>query len=264
MFVDEVLEFVHDAAVRDEGERVGKVLIAVAAFPIAEEAAHIRPAQKFHAHGMAFRRLHAAHVDVVVDAAHVDAVRGIGVPELMRQNVCVRRRAVEISENEGLVVVADEGAVAPARLVVAALDVERARLRHAVEEVADLTVHLVVHPARFPEGFRDGERERRVSLFGVDVVIREAERSKPHLPLDALFERAHDGHERLFYVGAEGFHHLPRIARPAHAVVAELHIILIAHLFRHPVADVGSSSFPRSTVSGIFSPCQSKSMPAMS
>ena len=131
---------------------------------------------------MAFRRLHAAHVDIVVDAAHIDAVRGIGVPELMRQNVCVRRRAVEISEDEGLVIVSDEGAVTPARLVVAALDVERTRLCHAVEEGADLAVHLVIHPARFPEGFGNGEREGRVPLFGVNVVIEKRNVSSPSPP----------------------------------------------------------------------------------
>ena len=121
VLVGYVLELVNDNAVGNKGKRAAEVGVLVL-FGLGEESGHSGPAEELHAHGVALGSLHTAHSQLGVAVGEA-VLRGEGVTELVSDNVNIARRAVEVCEDEGLLVLIKGGAVSAAPLAVAGLKI---------------------------------------------------------------------------------------------------------------------------------------------
>ena len=237
--IDAVLEFVHHRAVGQEAERIERVLEAVAlrVARLREEGVEIRPGEKLHAHRVRLGGLHAAAAELEREAIVRDQVGVERVAGLVRHDVHVAGRAVEVCEDERLPEFRELRAVAAAPLVRAGLDVEGLVFAHHAEKRARHVAHGVVHLLRSGEE-RFLAAGRRVAAGGEKFVVIEPERVDAETLRVFQPQPGHDRHDVAHDVLAEGLHGLRVVAHALHAAVAELDEVLIAHLFGHPVAHV--------------------------
>lgn len=145
-----MLEFVHHRAVGQEAERIERVLEAVAlrVARLGEESVEIRPGEKLHAHRVRFGGLHAAAAELQREAVVRDQVGVERVAGLVRHDVHVAGRAVEVCEDERLPELRKLRAVAAAPLVRAGLDVKGFVFAHHAEKCARHVAHGIVHLLR--------------------------------------------------------------------------------------------------------------------
>ena len=235
MLVDDMLEGVNHRAVRDEGEALERVHVLVFLRVRAEELFHVRPGEELHAHRVGLRGLHAAAGQLQREAVVRDQEGVEGVAGLVRHDVHVAGGAVEVGEDEGLLVLGEFRAVAAAPFVLARVDVESLVLEHQVDEGAGLLAHRVVHLLRRGEDLLLAAR-LRIAAGGDDAVVVEV--IVPDAETLRVFgaQARHGGHDVAQDVLAEGFDLLLVVAEAAHAVVAQLDEVDVAHLLRDAVA----------------------------
>ncbi len=91
---------------------------------------------------------------------------------LVGHHVHVARGAVEVRQDEGLLVQIERSAVAASPFVLAGVHVESLRVHHHIDEAAGLLAHGVVH---FLCGFENGflAERLRIAAGDHDVVIIE-------------------------------------------------------------------------------------------
>ena len=238
IFIHNVLESVHHGAVGDEGEGVQRVHVAVLGRVRAEELVHMGPGKELHAHGVGLRRLHAAAAQLQGEAVIGDQVGVQGVARLVGHHVHIAGGAVEVCQDERLLVFGKFGAVAAAPLVLAGVHVKGIVFQHHVDECAGLLAHAVVHLfgrgedvflAAYGAGIPAGDDH----VVVIELVIRNAQ------ALCVLrAESCHHGHHVTQYVLPEGLYAVLIVAETAHAVVAQLDKVPVAHLFGHAVPDM--------------------------
>ena len=166
MLIDLPLEVIHDGAVRQERQGIQQVHELVADGILAKEALHIGPGKELHAHGVGLGGLHAAHAQLHHEAIFCRLVVGKGVAGLVGHHVHIPGGAVEIGQDEGLMIGREAGAVPAAPLVLPGLHVEGLGLQHEVDELPCLLAHAVVH------GFGRGEN-RLFSALGGGIALGE-------------------------------------------------------------------------------------------
>ena len=181
--------------------------------------------------------LHAAAAELEREAVVRDQIGVERVAGLVRHDVHIAGRTVEVCEDERLTELRKLRAVAAAPLVRAGLDVEGLVLAHHAEKRARHVAHGVVHFLR-----RGKERllaaGRRVAAGGKDLVVVEAERVDAEALGVFQPQPRHDRHDVAHDVLAERLHGLHIVAHALHAAVAELDEVFIAHFPGHPVAHV--------------------------
>ena len=234
-----MLEFVHHRAVGQEAERIKRVLEAVAlrVARLREEGVEIRPGEKLHAHRVRFGGFHAAAAEFQREAVVRDQIGVERVAGLVRHDVHIAGRAVEVCEDERLPELRKLRAVATAPLVRAGLDVEGLIFAHHAEKCARHVAHGVVHLLRSGEEFVLAAG-RRVAAGGEKFIVVEPECVDAETLRVFQPQPGHDRHDVAHDVLAEGLHGLRVVAHALHAAVAKLDEVFIAHLFGHPVAHV--------------------------
>ena len=130
------------------------------------------------------------------------------------------------------------GAIAAAPLVLAAVHVEGFCFQHEVDELPGLLAHVVVHGAGGGEDLLLAALGGGVALREDEVIVIEHQGLDSQLLPDLLPQAGHHGHNVPADILAELLHFLRAVAQAAHAVVAQLDEVPVAHLLRHPVADV--------------------------
>ena len=157
------------------------------------------------------------------------------MPEFVRYHVDVARRAVEVGENERLLVVLERSRITAAPLPVASGGIKRFGSEHLVVEFARKLAHLVVH-FLCREKYTLGVGIRlRVAAIGRSVVV-ESEVGDAEVSRDLRLEFRHDGHDVGENVLAERLDHFLVIVYSAHAVVAHFDEALVAHVARNASA----------------------------
>ena len=226
--VDAVLEFVHHRAVGQEAERIKRVLEAVAlrVARLREEGVEIRPGEKLHAHRVRFGGFHAAAAEFQREAVVRDQIGVERVAGLVRHDVHIAGRAVEVCEDERLPELQKLRAVAAAPFVRAGLHVKGFAFAHGIVHLLRRRKQVVLAAGR------------RVAAGGEKFVVVEPERVDAEALGVFQPQAGHDRHDVAHDVLAEGLHGLRVVAHALHAAVAELDEVLIAHLFGHAVAHV--------------------------
>ena len=135
---------VHHRAVGDEGQRAGQVRVAELARVRAEEILRPGPGKELHGHGVDLAGLKRGPLALARDNEAAGEV-GEGVAGLMGDHVHIPGRAVEIGQDEGLMVRREAGAVSASPLVLPRLHVKRLCLQHKVNELPGFLTHVMVH-----------------------------------------------------------------------------------------------------------------------
>ena len=157
---------------------------------------------------------------------------------LVGHDVHVAGGAVEVRKDERLLVLRELRAVAAAPLVLAGIDVEGVVINHHVDEFAGLLAHGVVHLACSSEYLGLAASGNGVAAGDYDVVIVEL----VVVDAEALgvlgAQAGDDGDDVIQHVIAESLDLVLIVVDAPHAVVAQLDVVLVAHLLGHAVADV--------------------------
>ena len=239
VLVDLVLEVVDHRAVRDEGDGAGQVRVAVLARVVAKELLGPRPRHELHGHRVDLAGLHRGHGEA--ERHHVGVhVVGERVARLVRDHLDVALRAVEVGKDEGHVVVRDLRHEAAAGLALGGEHVHEVAVEHHVEELAGLGTQRAVEGASGLEDVVGASARGGVAGAEGERLVGKGERV---LHAQALGLRAIDLVGQRHHVGAHGLaealHVLAPVGEPAHAIVAERQVVLIAELPAHGVAHVG-------------------------
>ena len=204
----------------------------------AEETLRPRPCEKFHRHRVDLAALHAGPDRGIRHTVTVHP-RGKRVPRLVRHDLHVVLRAVEVRKNERDFVLAEARAVAAARLAGGREHIHQLVVEHHIEELAGLGRERLV------EFFAVRQNRVRVAA-GLGVAAAEHKRivGKVHrilfpealclLTVDAVRQRD----EVFDHRRAEFFHVVLAVAVAPHAVVAERGVAAVAELFAHRVAQM--------------------------
>ena len=234
VFIDDMLKFVHSHAVGDEGEGGEGVHVSILGGVPAEELLHMGPGEKLHAHGVGLRRLHAAAAQLQGEAVAGDEIGVERVARLVGHHVHIPGGAVEVCQNKGLPVLGELRAVAAAPFVFPGVHVKGLVFQHHVDEGAGLRPHGVIH---LPGGGKDpvpGAGGRvpagNDDFIVIELIVADAQ------PLRIFkAQPGHQGHDVVLHVLPESGHLLLVVAEPAHAVIAQLHEVFIAHFPGHAV-----------------------------
>ena len=238
LFIDDMLEMVDHRAVGDEGQRTRQMAVAELAGVASKEALGPRPSEEFHGHGVYLAALKARPDRLGRDAAAVE-VRGKGMARLMRHDLNVVLRAVEVGEDKGNMIVAEARAVAAGPLAGGGEHIEKLIIQHGVEEFAGFRRKRLVEPLALRENVVRGAAGLRVAAAEGEGVV-----GKGHgIGLAEAFglrliDGGRDGYDVFDDGGAELLHVLLRVAVAAHAVIAELGIAVVAQLAAHRVAQL--------------------------
>ena len=211
--------------------------VALRVARLREEGVEIRPGEKLHAHRVRFGGFHAAAAEFQREAVVRDQVGVERVAGLVRHDVHITGRAVEVCEDERLPELGKLRAVAAAPLVRAGLDVKGLIFTHHAEKRARHVAHGVVHLLRRGKQLVLAAG-RRVAAGGEKFVVVESERVDAEALGVFQPQAGHDRHDVAHDVLAEGLHGLRVVAHALHAAVAELDEVRITQLLGHPVAHV--------------------------
>ena len=225
-------------AVGDEGQRARQMAVAELAGVVTEEALGPRPGEELHGH-----RVHLAGLQARPDIRLRDTVAvepgGEGVAGLMRHDLDVVLRAVEIGEDERHMVVAQAGAVAARALARRREHVQQLVIQHGVEKFAGLRRQLLIEVLALRQ-----DLSRCAAGLGVAAAEHEGVIGEVHgiglaearglLPIDGACDR----HDIFDHGSAELLDVFLRVAVSAHTVVAELGKAVVAELAAHRVAQL--------------------------
>ena len=238
LFIDDMLEVVDHCAVGDEGQRAGQMVVAELAGVVSEEALGPRPCEEFHGHGVHLAALKTRPDRFGRDAVAVE-IRGKGVPRLMRHDLDVVLRAVEVGEDKGHMVLAQARAVAACALAGGGEHVQKLVIQHRVEELAGLGAKRLIKPLALRENVVRGAAGLRVAAAEGERVVGKAHGIGLAETLGLRFVDGRSHGDNVFDDGgAEFFHVLLRVAVAAHAVITELGIAVVAQLAAHRVAQL--------------------------
>ena len=238
LFIDDMLEMVDHRAVGDEGQRARQMAVAELAGIVTKEAVCPRPREEFHGHGVHLAALKARPDRLGRDAVAVE-IRGKGVARLVRHDLNVVLRAVEVGEDKRNAVLAKARAVAAGPLAGGRQHVQKLVIEHRVEEFAGFGGKRLIEPLALRENVVRGAAGLRVAAAEAKGVI-----GKGHgIGLAkasglCLIDGGRDGHDVFDNGGAELLHVLLRVAVAAHAVIAQLGIAVVAQLAAHRVAQL--------------------------
>ena len=147
--------------------------IAIALGIIPEKSLHIGPSKELHAHRVGLGSFHPSDPQF----HHIGVLRrlvvGEGVAGLMPG------RAVEIGQDEGLMVRREAGAVSASPLVLPRLHVKRLCLQHKVNELPGFLTHVMVHRLGRSEDGLLPSLGNGVPLRKDEVVVVQAEGVHP-------------------------------------------------------------------------------------
>ena len=223
-------------AVGNERERSGEMAVKILARILAEEALRPGPRHELHRHGVDLARFHARLIHG--DAPCVEICLK-GVSRLVRDDLYIVLRAVEVGEDERNIVVGNGRAVAARRLALGGEDVEQFALSHHAEERARLRRKLVIKLLPVGKDVFGVAAGARVAAAERERRIRKAQRIRLSEPLRLLaVDALGDRHKILAHCGAELLHIRLAVAVSAHAVVAERRIPLVTELSSHSIAQV--------------------------
>ena len=238
LFVDDMLEVVDHRAVRDEGQRARQMTVEEFAGIAAEEALGPRPGEELHGHGVHLARLEARPDVGIRDAVAVEP-RGEGMAGLVRHDLDVMLRAVEVGEDKRHMVVAQRRAVAARALAGGRKDVQQLVIQHEVEELAGLRRQGFVEPLALRENFIRRAARLRVAAAEHEGVVGEVHGIGLAEAGGLLFINRGCHRHDIFDDGrAELLHVFLRIAVAAHAVIAQLRIAAVAQLAAHRIAQM--------------------------
>ena len=238
LFVDDVLEMVDHCAIRDECQRTGQMAVTELARIFAEEALGPRPREELHRHGMDFAALHARPDRGIRHAVAVHP-RGKGVARLVRHDLDVVLRAVEVCKNERDFIVAKARAVAAARLARRGQHVHQLIVQHHVEEFTGLGRQLLVEFLPVRQNRIRVAARLRVAAAEHQRVVGKRHRIFLAEPLRLLaVDAVRQRHEVLHHCRAELLHIGLAVAVAPHPVIAERRISAVAELFAHRVAQM--------------------------
>ena len=237
LFIHDVLEVVDHRAVGNERQRAGEVAVEELLRVGTEKAVRPRLCEELHGHRVDLAGLHARPDIVDGDAL---AVRpGLeGVTGLVRHDLDVVLRAVEVGEDERHLIVHDARAVAARLLALGREHVEQLVAQHRFEEFLRLGRKFAVELHALGEDVVRRARGAGIAGTEFERVVGKAHRILLAQALGLLaIHLVRHGNEILDDRLAELFDVVFRIAVAAHAVVAERGIALVAELFAHRVAE---------------------------
>ena len=227
-----MLELVHHAAVGDEDEGVLAVADLVLPGQGAEELLMPGGGEELHGHGVDLAGLDGgAHHAAQVALAHGPEA-GEGVARLVGQHVHVAAGAVEVGEDEGGLVGGELRAVAAGGLALLAQDVQQLVVPEEVGKLRRLRAQLPVH---LPAGGQDlvgGALGVRVAVGEQQHIVPVFQLIHTQPPLLVLLHPGHDGHHVPGDLVPEGRHLGGAVAVAAQAVIAQLEIVVVAHVLR--------------------------------
>ena len=238
LFIHDVLEVVDHRAVGNERQRAGEVAVEELFRVVTEKAVRPRLCEELHGHRVDLAGLHAR--PDVVDGDALAVRPGLeGVTGLVRHDLDVMLRAVEVGEDEGNLIVHDARAVAARLLALGREHVEQLVAQHRFEELLRLGRELAVELHALGENVIRRARGAGIAGAEFERVVGKAHRILLAKALGLLaVHLVRHGNEILDDRLAELLDIVLRIAVAAHAVVAERGIALVAELFAHRVAQM--------------------------
>ena len=238
LFIDDMLEMIDHRAVGDEGQRARQMAVAELTGIVSKEAVCPRPCEKFHGHGVHLAALKTRPDRLGRDAVAVE-ISSESVACLMRHDLNVVLRAVEVGENEGDMVVAEARAVAASAFAGRGEHVQKFVIEHGVEEFTGFGRKRLIEPLALRENIVRGAAGLRVAAAEAECVVRKGHGIGLAEALGLCFvDGCRHGHDVLDDGGAELLHVFLRVAVAAHAVIAHLGIAVVAQLAAHRVAQL--------------------------
>ena len=231
VFVDDMLKFVHLAAIGQEIQSSRKMVRFGAVSLVAIEFLQPGPAKEFHGHGMNFAALQRGRGALPQLSGFRGQVAGEGVAALMGENFHVVRSAVEIGEDKGRLVIGQIRAIAAGHLALFGDQIKQMHPVHLVDKAPGLLVHLPIHLHSRAIGVVKAPLWLGVAAVAGDRIVIEFEILQPQ-PLGlGLFHLYHPGDNLVDNLLTEDGGVLGVIAVAGHPQIAQLHKILEAQLF---------------------------------
>ena len=187
---------------------------------------------------MGLRRLHTAYAQLY----NVPVIgRGVvckGMAGLVGHHIHIPGGPIKVGQDEGLVIGHKAGAVAATPLVFPGVHIKGLCGQHKINELSRLPAHIMVH------SFGCGKNRFLpplgcwVPLGENQIIVIEHEGVHPQLFANLLPQPSNHGNHIPANIFPELLHLFRAIAQASHAVVAQLHKVLIAHFLGHPVPDM--------------------------
>ena len=231
IFINDMLELIHHTAIWNEHAGVLKMHFPIGVSSVPEEPFHPFFREKFHGHGMAFRRLHG-DVRMLPNGILSGKIALEGMAAFMGDYIHVPAGSVEVGEDERRVIQRKIGHISAHSLVLAAKHIKQTVLHHEVKKFLCLRGQLLIHPLSGRQDLLRRSRRIGISLLKINALVNIRKLLQSQTFLSSFMQLFHKRHEILLHLAAEGLYLRLIIAVSVHAVIAQLHIIFVPQLLR--------------------------------
>ena len=231
MLIDDVLELVHHTAVGNEADCILQMHLNIFVRILTEEQVHPVLGEEFHGHGVDLCRLHP-HIRMLPDRIRAGQISLEGMSALMGDHVHIRAGAVKVCKDKGRIIVGHIGHISAGTLVLAPKHIKQTVLHHKIVKFPGLRGKLTVHLTPCLQDLLRRSLGRCISVRIEHGSVIQLQLIQTQTLSSLLVKLFREGHKVFLHLRTECLHLLLAVAVTPHAVIPQLHIVLIPHLLR--------------------------------
>ena len=150
----------------------------------------------------------------------------------MRNHIHISAGAVEVSENKGGLIQGQIGHIASRSLCLPAQHIKQFIFPHKIKKFLGLRGKFAVHLLAGSQNFFRRSCRFRIAVLKVHLLVNIFQLLQSQTLSSTVMKLFRKGYEILLNLAAESFHLFFPVAVTVHAVIPQLQIVFIAHLFR--------------------------------